>query len=102
MCRGCVSGKFKGLTIVTTNNQNYQNLDDNTIKNLDKNITDKVSTIHNIPLEYFLDKDKFALLAHFINVNRLLFLTDKNFEFDNDNFFLVSFFGFKEYARSKI
>ena len=49
MCRGCVSGKFKGLTIVTTNNQNYQNLDDNTIKNLDKNITDKVSTIHNIP-----------------------------------------------------
>ena len=88
MCRGCVSGKFKGLTIVTTNNQNYQNLDDNTIKNLDKNITDKVSTIHNIPLEYLLDKDKFALLEPFINVHRLLFLTDKNFEFDNDNFFI--------------
>jgi hypothetical protein len=93
MCYGCVSGDNKGLTIVTTDNISYMNLNETTIKNLDNEIIHKVSSIYNIPIEYLLDKEKFVLLKPFINVCRLFFVSfdpkfDKKFGFDKDDFFI--------------
>ena len=62
MCYGCESGKYKGLTIVINNEINYQNLNIDSIKKLDKDIINRASSIHNIPLKYLLDKEKFSIL----------------------------------------
>lgn len=89
MCYGCVSGDYKGLTIVTIDNVNYQNLDENDVKNFDKNIINKVSSIHNIPIEYLFEKEKFVLLEPFLNIYRLVFIDKKNeVVFDKDDFII--------------
>ena len=83
-CTNCV-----GLTLITVDNKIYQELNEESLKKLNKDIIDKVSTIYNIPIEYLLDKDKFVLLEPFVNVCFLSFLTNwSNKNFDQNSFII--------------
>jgi len=91
MCRACISGNYRGLTVVTTDNINYQKLDEDGITKLDKDVINKVSSIHNIPIEFLFNKDKFALLEPFVNVCRLVFWSADCLKVDKNNFLVESY-----------
>lgn len=88
MCFGCVSGKYTGLTIVISANENYQNLNEDSIRELNEDIVCKTSSIHNIPFSYLFDDSKFSLLEKFVNSHRLIFITDEHLQIDKNGLFI--------------
>jgi hypothetical protein len=88
MCYGCIVGDLKGLSLKISENINYQNLDEETLKNFSNDISLTVTSILNIPIDFLFDDNKMDLLTKFINIGRLLFISREKITVDYNDFLI--------------